>query len=699
MQSITFNDKIELKVIKGTAYEICGRRGKRKLSLSMLRKWVKKKIANYKNCRLQMLAAIILIVTLLLSGCMRWVPYERGGGSQTHSNSPLLSGFTASEDALVAGRQCEILFTVEASSIQEEVVLCDSDEQIAQMNDNGQNGDLVAGDGIYSVALLVTSDGQEEQLQLYAQTGSVISETVEIRVFDMPTQQEAQQTEQIISALQEIQLQYSGQDGFVLEGQMDTLLNQVEAFAQEGKEQGMVAEVIKQEDAVEIWLTSGLPIMFVPEMRDSLGGTQQDQMKLVTLEPFYSEFSQMGKTYREGVDQTAANVAETLAGYQFDEQFDYDEEEVTTDVIEKLGKNQIILWYGHGGFNSKYHSYLATGEAFDADAYHNDSDYYEKYVQGYFMVSDGRLAVTSKYIDRYCGEMDHSLVFLTTCKSGQSDRLANAFLKKGAVAVLGYDRTVLASYGINMLQSVIENMLLYDSETNSYTTLLKALQLAQQQYGETDAEFYDEARTGAKLLIFGGQEAENYQLCSEVMVKQTPQPSHIVTPTLEIPQQIDTQEEAHQAYRQFLQNYEWVSYCPSDLSEISPEEYDRYWMGKYALADIDQNGIDELVIMAGQSVADTSHTFFTYQNGAIQYVGSLFCGASSLYQSTNGRGAVLCEHHGGLGKDVYIDLMENQISVLQTEEYNYESSDYVDGKAGSFALVPSYNVNDLSAFS
>ena len=57
---------------------------------------------------------------------------------------------------------------------------------------------------------------------------------------------------------------------------------------------------------------------------------------------------------------------------------------------------------------------------------------------------------------------------------------------------------------------------------------------------------------------------------------------------------------------------------------------------------------------------------------------------------------MLSEHHGGLGKDVYIDLIENEISVLQTEEYNYESPNYEDSKAGSFTLIPSYNVNDLS---
>lgn len=659
--------------------------------LSILGKRIKK-----KNHYLYSAILAILALAFLLGGCMRFVPYGQGGMSQMGSNNPLLSGLTASEDALVAGCQYEILFTVEASGVGDEVMLCDGNQQIASMNDSGQNGDLTAGDGIYSVTLLINTGEQEERLQLYAKTDAVTSEAVEIHVFDMPTQQEAQQTEQVIAALQELQLTYS-EDGYIPQGQIEPLLNQAEAFAEEGIEQGIVTEVVKQDDGVEIWLASGLTIMFVPETRDFLGGAQDDQMKLVTLEPFHSEFSEMGKTYSQCVDQTAASVAATLPGYQFDDHFNFDEEEVTTDTLKKLGKNQVILWYGHGGFNSKYHSYLVTGEEFDADAYHNDADYYEKYVQGYFMVSNSRLAVTSKYIDRYCGEMDNSLVFLTTCKSGQSDKLANAFLKKGAVAVLGYDRSVFASYGANMLKGVIGNMLLYDTETNSYTTLLKALQQAQQMYGKTDAEFYDQPRTGAELLIFGGEEAENYRLCNEVMAQQTPQPSPVATPTPAISQQNDTQEEAHQAYRQFLQNYEWVPYCPSDLSEIPPEEYDRYWMGKYTLVDIDQNGIDELVIMAGQSLADTSHTFFTYQNGTIQYVGSLFCGGSSLYQNANGRGAVLSEHHGGLGKDVYIDLIENEIFVLQTEEYNYESPDYEDSKAGSFNLIPSYNVNDLTA--
>ena len=651
-----------------------------------------------KKRRIVPAVAAASAIALFLSGCMMpLLPYRQENAGPAYHPAPTLSGLTASEDAVVAGRRCQLLFTVAASDVSSQVMLCWGEQQITPMNDDGQNGDFAAGDGIYSAAVFVEADQQDETLPLYAQTGSVVSETVEIRVFSMPTEEEAEQTAQLLSTLENMQLQFSSPAGFVPEEQTDALLDQAEALALEGQSQGTVAQVVRQEDALEIWLSSGVAIMFVPETQHYLGGAK-GQTTLVTMEPFHSEFLEMGKSYENCVDNTAAAIAEALGEYRFEDSFNYDEEEVTLEAVSHLGENQVILWYGHGGFNSKYHSYLTTGEAFDPDAFHHDSEYYEKYVQGYFMVSDGQLAITSKYVDRYCGAMDGSLVFLTACKSGQSDRLANAFLNKGAVAVLGYDNSVFASYGARMLQSVMGHMLSWDASTGSYLTLGQALQLAQAEYGKTDAEFYDKAQAGAELLIFGGEAAEGYRLSDEAAPQPTPSPTAAPAPSPAATSapSAPSRDEVYQAYGQFLQGYEWIAYCPSDLSEIPPEEYERYWLGTYALLDIDQNGVDELVIKAGQSVADTSHTFFTYQGGKVQYVGSLFCGDGSIYQSVSGSGAVICERHGGLGQDTYLELTGNTIAVTHTEEYNYESPDYVDSKVGVWEPAASYSVHDFT---
>lgn len=652
-------------------------------------------------CRSVLLRAagvMMVAIMMLLSGCMCWFPFERGssgGGASPTQNvdRAQLSGLTASEDALVVGRYYEaILLTVEASGACDEVMLYQGSETVCFMNDNGQDGDALPGDGIYSAQINVSAGDQEEDLVFCAKAGAAASETLTIHVYDMPTAEEAAQTEELLFALQQIEQQYDTQAGLSQE-EMDALFGQARALADEGKERGVVTEVIEQEDTLELWLNSGITVMFAPDAGEYLGGTRDIEMNLVTVEPFYGDFPSLGKNYADCVDETAYDIVEAFAGYRFANQFDYDQEEVTTAAIEAFGKNEVILWYGHGGFSSKYHSYLVTGEKFNAQAFHSDKEYYEKCAQGCFMMVGERIAITSKYIDRYCGNMENSMVFLTACESGKSDRLANAFLKKGATAVLGYDQTVHVIYGAQMMKGIMANMIRYDAGTNAYTTLQQAVKLAQQEFGETDRIT---SRVEAKLVIFGGDEAKNYRLWDETAeVAPSPTPSAL-PPTGGTP--ADAQQ-AYQAYRRFLQNYEWVSYCPSDLSEIPPEEYDRFWMGTYTLLDIDQNGIDELVIMAGQSTADTSHTFFTYQNGEVQCVGSLFCGSSSMYRSTTGRGAVLCEQHGGLGRDVYIDLIGNKISVVRTEEYNYEAPGYVDAKSGAWELVPSKNVSDLSSFS
>ena len=77
----------------------------------------------------------------------------------------------------------------------------------------------------------------------------------------------------------------------------------------------------------------------------------------------------------------------------------------------------------------------------------------------------------------------------------------------------------------------------------------------------------------------------------------------------------------------------------------------------------------------------------------------MITGASTLYGSASRSGAVICEMQGGLGCDTYVDIVGGSISVLRTEEYNYEAFGYVDAKEGIWNPLDSYQVHDYTPLS
>ena len=55
----------------------------------------------------------------------------------------------------------------------------------------------------------------------------------------------------------------------------------------------------------------------------------------------------------------------------------------------------------------------------------------------------------------------------------------------------------------------------------------------------------------------------------------------------------------------------------------------------------------------------------------------------------------LVEHHGGMGIDTYVDIVNGNIAITGSYEYNYEQPGYTDDKAAISVPVNVYNVHDL----
>ncbi|MDO4538703.1 MAG: hypothetical protein Q4B54_11115, partial [Coriobacteriales bacterium] len=106
--------------------------------------------------------------------------------------------------------------------------------------------------------------------------------------------------------------------------------------------------------------------------------------------------------------------------------------QVTLNAVKSFGPNQVILWDGHGGYESDIHSFLLTGEKFDWWKWATKQSYREDNAQNVTIYCDDQVCITSKFIDTYCGDLSGDLVYLGACESEKDSTLADAFLNKGA---------------------------------------------------------------------------------------------------------------------------------------------------------------------------------------------------------------------------------------------------------------------------
>ncbi|MCQ2751608.1 MAG: hypothetical protein MJ189_00645 [Coriobacteriales bacterium] len=183
------------------------------------------------------------------------------------------------------------------------------------------------------------------------------------------------------------------------------------------------------------------------------------------------------------------------------------DDQVKCDAIEQIHPNQIVIWQGHGDWDEVNSLIiLETDTAFST--YSSDPAYTEDIANKLIVeVPGGYYAgITPGYIDKYGGDMSGSFIYLGSCESGHEGNtsLAQAFLNKGAAAVIVNTHTIQANYG-NIMQYTVTTLLTeINPTTGNYYLLGDALAKAKSIYGTNDLEkgWYP-AALGAEPFIVG----------------------------------------------------------------------------------------------------------------------------------------------------------------------------------------------------
>ncbi len=390
-------------------------------------------------------------------------------------------------------------------------VLYSSDNTaLSEMNDQGTDGDRIAGDGIYSCTYNVRSDDGKEQ-SYYVQSGEDKTNEVAIKYFDEITPDEVNEVKEVNSQISDIVSGFSDENGNVLD--CASAFAAVSDYTKKLYESGQVVDYVSDDISQTVWmkLKSGISCSYENYVEGTDGGGDDVEIQIKTFQPFkehyltYRDYDVYSKLMKYP-DDAATTIDKKFKCSSFSSSDNFDDSEVTVnDIVSEFSENSVIIWHGHGGFNAKYGSKIGTGTIFSNETYPNDSDLIRDYFIVEFNVKgECRVGLTYKYFENYCNDMTNSFVYLGACSSMKDTRLCTVFLNKGASAVIGNDNTINSEYNLKMIKSFCKGMTKKNGFFKDYKSAKDALDYAYKEIGDPpDVKEGEELVDGGKPVLIG----------------------------------------------------------------------------------------------------------------------------------------------------------------------------------------------------
>ena len=414
----------------------------------------------------------------------------------THNPGLTMGPVTATPSELNHEGTEPVLVTVEFSGSitfgAEGVQLFTADEMgvisgaaLATLNDAAADGDLIAGDNIYSARVtLDTSAETTHHLRLkidFAPSGSAAysakSELFQVVVFPPFTAADAQALDTTQQLVETNYASYS-QSG-----------DKAAAFAKVAEDLMLIPEVADaaaDEEGYSVWweMKSGINFVYSDFPEGTMGGAGGESspglMKALLLEPFAEEF---GKLAEAGIVQEALREFRCPPVEPIDVITD---KEVTVEECKKLHQYNLIFIDSHGWTARRDGLvFFSLEQPADTEALKDPTSQVSRDHRARRLLVGGRpghrrYAITPRFIEHYNKSFPPgTIIHVGSCGSAKNFSMAQAFLKNGAQAYTGWTDAVTYIYAYNMVGT-------YYDELKQGKTVPEAVMAAREAHGQAD---------------------------------------------------------------------------------------------------------------------------------------------------------------------------------------------------------------------
>ena len=405
--------------------------------------------------------AVILSLVLALSvfaGC------GNENITETQSNTSVLVNFKSNLFDIEVGTTQNVRFTVEANFEGESgtISLCSDNQTLGTMTDDGQNGDYIANDGIYSCAIDLTAE-TKKKVDYYAVCNEAQSNSFTISFYQIITEDEYQNFSelssrvdacdtyksayQIISTAPNITVITADEATQTILYETEYGLSGMWQARQDGYKSGRIAV-----DDVRIPASDEAYGDIYEKIDQLTVGAFSGKKGVLVLRPFrnngfyYDDFLYAGAALAK-----ASNGPLDL----------YDDAEADLDTFKSFNNYGTVLVDSHGALvQSTKKTYIVSGEMANYETVReNSADLNCERL----IISNGKYLLNSSFFDKYypTRSLEDTTVFLGTCYSAYNDSFGSTLMQKGAPLVLGYSDTVSVTYCNQTLYAfMVENMLL-----------------------------------------------------------------------------------------------------------------------------------------------------------------------------------------------------------------------------------------------
>lgn len=264
-------------------------------------------------------------------------------------------------------------------------------------------------------------------------------------------------------------------------------------YLEDLKSQGKIKDYRENPHCIAIDLINGGTFMYTLDLPNglqasSIVGSSEKSVKrsLDTISPLSVLTAQPNNSSLSSTvfDDSATLIENANIGYKFASNID--DSSVNLEFLKTLSQYKVIIWDGHGGYDSVRHSYFQIAETWTDETI---GDYNDDVSAGRLVpLQDYTFAVTSAFFEENYEDdsFNDTLIYLGCCDGAMDPVLSDTLIKKGAESVLAYNNAVYCGYNRDMCETIFNELIKKDGNANSTKTVAEALETAKKQNGEKD---------------------------------------------------------------------------------------------------------------------------------------------------------------------------------------------------------------------